>query len=295
MKAQRILREATACLASLRWHKPHQLAVLALFKNEAHVLAEWVEHYAAEGATAIHLVNNNSTDNYLTPLAPFLASGLVTLHHDSRLHAQRTIYNEQLQRLRPLCHWLLVCDLDEFVYARGSHQRCVDVLRQLSPLVSSVQIPWKMFGSSGHGRQPAEGVRAGFIHRANADNRLQPHPCMPTPHAIAGKTIARSSRIRSLDVHSCNLLWGRRILPDGSPARRGSFQPISEALLTRSALHLNHYAIQSEELFRSVKMSRGDVNSADYSNVRDLAYFHRYDVNELRDDELAWHSKLKTR
>ena len=287
MKVLRILREACACLASMRWRKPHQLAVLALFKNEAHVLAEWVEHYAAEGATAIHLVNNNSTDDYLTPLAPFLASGLVTLHHDSRLHAQRTIYNEHLQRLRPLCHWLLVCDLDEFVYGRGSHGRCVDVLRQLSPLVSSVQIPWKMFGSSGHVEQPPEGVRASFIHRANADNRQQPHPCMPDPCTIAGKTIARSSRIRSLDVHSCNLLWGQRILPDGSPARHGSFQPIGEVLLHRSALHLNHYAIQSEQLFRTVKMSRGDVNSADYSGVRDLAYFRRYDVNELQDGELA--------
>ena len=287
MRIRRFLDETWACLTSLRWRKPHELAVLALFKNESHVLAEWVEHYAAQGATAIHLINNNSSDDYLTPLQPHLASGLVLLHHDSRLHAQRTIYNEHLRRLRPQCQWLLVCDLDEFVYARGRHERCIDMLRNLKPWVSSVQIPWKMFGSSGHIEQPSDGVRAGFRHRADADNRSQPHPCMPTASSIAGKTVARCSRIRSLDVHSANLVWGQRILPDGSTAHRGSFQPISEALLERSTLHLNHYAIQSEQLFRVVKMSRGDVNHADYVAVRDMAYFRRYDRNERLDEELA--------
>jgi hypothetical protein len=110
---------------------------------------------------------------------------------------------------------------------------------------------------------------------------------MPGPGRIAAKLIARASRIRSLDVHSCSLLWGRRILPDGSPAARGSFQPISEALLERSQLHLNHYAVQSEQIFRAIKMTRGDVNAAAYASVRDMDYFHRYDRNAIRDPELA--------
>jgi len=287
VKLRRLLGESLACLQSLRWHKPHRLAVLALFKNEAHVLAEWVQHYAAEGATAIHLVNNNSSDDYLTVLQPFIESGLVVLHNDSRLYAQREIYNDQLQMLRPLCQWLLICDLDEFIYARVGHRRCIDVLDGLPAWVSSVQIPWKMFGSSGHYEQPSQGVRAGFRHRVDADDQIQPHPCMPLPNRIASKTIARSSRIRSLDVHSANLLYGQRILPDGNPALKGSFQPISEALLRRSLLHLNHYAIQSEQVFRQVKMSRGDVNHADYVAIRDMAYFHRYDRNERVDEELA--------
>jgi len=287
MKLRRLLGESIACVQSLRWSKPHHLAVLALFKNEAHVLGEWVQHYASEGATTIHLVNNNSSDDYLTALQPFLESGLVVLHHDSRLHAQRQIYNEHLQRLRPLCQWLLVCDLDEFIYARGADRRCVDVLRSLPTWVSSVQIPWKMFGSSGLREQPRAGVRAGFRHRADADDQAQPHPCMPASSRIPGKTIARSSRIRMLDAHSASLLWGRRILPDGSPALKGSFQPINEALLQRSRLHLNHYAIQSEQLFRQVKMSRGDVNNADYAAIRDMDYFRRYDRNERLDEELA--------
>jgi hypothetical protein len=287
IQALRLLQEYSSCLASTRLRKPHQLLVLALFKNESHVLAEWVEHYLAEGATAIHLINNNSTDDFLSPLQAFIASGVVTLHHDSRQHCQRQIYNEHLQRLRSQCRWLLVCDLDEFIYARGPGRRISDLLKAQPMNVSCIHLPWKMFGSSGLQRQP-KSVRSGFVSRANAD---APHPCKTSEGGIPGKTIARASRIRSLDVHTCNLSWGRRILPNGVAAGRGSFQTISEAALDSHPLHLNHYAIQSLELFTAVKMTRGDVNNADYASVRDLDYFRRYDTNAIGDNELAIKSR----
>jgi hypothetical protein len=287
INALRLLQDYRSCLESTRLRKPHQLLVLALFRNESHVLAEWVEHYLTEGATAIHLINNNSTDDFLSPLQDFIASGIVTLHHDTRQHCQRQIYNEHLQRLRSQCRWLLVCDLDEFIYARGSGLRISDLLKAQPMNVSCIHLPWKMFGSSGRERQP-KSVRSGFVSRANAD---APHPCKTSEGGIPGKTIARASRIRSLDVHTCNLSWGRRILPNGEPADRGSFQTISEAALATHPLHLNHYAIQSLELFRAVKMTRGDGVDKDYDRFRDLDYFRRYDTNAVGDDELAIKSR----
>ena len=283
IQALRLLREYSSCLSSTRLRKPHQLLVLAMFKNESHVLAEWVEHYLAEGATAIHLINNNSTDDFLSPLQDFIASGVVILHHDNRQHCQRQIYNEHLQHLRSQCRWLLVCDLDEFIYARRSGLRMSDLLRAQPMDVSCIHLPWKMFGSSGLKKQP-KSLRSSFISRADTD---APHPCKTEAGGIPGKTIARTSRIRSLDVHTCNLSWGRRVLPNGATADRGSFQTISEADLTSHPLHLNHYAIQSLELFKAVKMTRGDVNDADYANLRDLNYFQRYDTNAVPDSELA--------
>ena len=282
-RIRRLLGEYGACLCSMRHKKPHQLMVLAMFKNESHALAEWVEHYIEEGATSIQLINNNSSDDFLSPLQPFIEQGVLELHHDQRQHAQRQIYNEHLSRLRPQSEWLLVCDLDEFAYARSPNTRLVDHLASRKPWVSCIHLPWKMFGSSGHIKQPRSIVQ-GFCQRADADKL---HPCMPEPGLIPAKTIARASRIRSLDVHSCNLTWGTRIRSNGAKAKNSSFQTISEARLQADALHLNHYAIQSEELFRSIKMTRGDVNSAQYSNARDLHYFQRYDTNAICDQELA--------
>ena len=287
MKYRRILGEIADCVTSMRWHKAHELAVLAMFKNEADVLNEWVKHYANQGATAIHLVNNNSDDDYLAALSQHLNSGLVILHHDARLHAQKTIYNEHLKRLRPQCHWLVICDIDEFIYARYPYQSCIDYLRQLPPWISSVQLPWKMFGSSGHVQQPSVGIRAGFTRRANTDATKRPHPCMQKDGTIQGKSIIRCSRARNLEIHRVNLLWGSRILPDGSKANDHEFQPISERQLAVSKLHLNHYAIQSLERFQSIKMKRGDVNSKDFETARTMNYFHSYDHNECLDDELA--------
>ena len=163
-RIRRLLGEYGACLRSMRPNKPHQLMVLALFKNESHALAEWVEHYLAEGATSIQLINNNSSDDFLTPLQPFMERGVVELHHDQRQHAQRQIYNEHLRRLRPQCEWLLVCDLDEFVYARDPNTRLVDHLTSQKPWVSCIHLPWKMFGSSGQINQPSSIVQ-GFCQR----------------------------------------------------------------------------------------------------------------------------------
>ena len=75
--------------------------------------------------------------------------------------------------------------------------------------------------------------------------------------------------------------------PSGYRTSRSGFQPISEDSLEQDPVHLNHYAIQSESLFRNVKMTRGDVSSAEYANTRDMSYFKCYDINQIQDQELA--------
>ena len=140
-----------------------------------------------------------------------------------------------------------------------------------------------MFGSGNHLKQPTSIIQ-GFVQRSDA-NRI--HPSAPTLGLMPGKTIARASRIRSLDVHTCNLSWGQRILPSGYRTSRSGFQPISEERLEQDLVHINHYAIQSEDLFRKVKMTRGDVNSSEYTQARDMSYFKRYDINQIHDQELA--------
>ena len=42
-------------------------------------------------------------------------------------------------------------------------------------------------------------------------------------------------------------------------------------------LHLNHYAIQSLNFFKAVKMTRGSANTKLFDKVRDLKYFKQYD------------------
>ena len=37
----------------------------AVFKNEAHIMKEWIDHYLFHGVDHIYLINDNSNDKFL--------------------------------------------------------------------------------------------------------------------------------------------------------------------------------------------------------------------------------------
>ncbi|KAF0114211.1 MAG: hypothetical protein FD150_1646 [Rhodobacteraceae bacterium] len=48
-------------------------------KNETHLIEEWLDHYLANGAERIFLIDNGSTDDTLAKIAPWLGDGRVEL------------------------------------------------------------------------------------------------------------------------------------------------------------------------------------------------------------------------
>lgn len=270
----------------------HMLSLLSLFKNESHILAEWIDSHAAEGVDRIFLVNNNSDDDFQTAIASARNANLVTLLHDERVHAQATILNEVFRShiLPADCEWLIICDLDEFVYARNEFNTIKDYLRTLPEHISLVSLPWKMFGSSGFSHQPQDGVTRNFIWRDDyPDGDTELRPGMPCPGWINCKYIIRCKQVACLDIHNASLFGGDAILANGQACNSTDvYQPISNSLLANLNLHLNHYAIQSRDFFERVKMKRGSAASAG----NDLAkqswdYFERFDRNLTPDHELA--------
>jgi hypothetical protein len=61
----------------------------------------------------------------------------------------------------------------------------------------------------------------------------------------------------------------------------------TEASLQLEPIRIHHYAIQSWDWFRTVKMTRGDVNAKESDTVRNAAYFKLYDRNDVEDKTLA--------
>ena len=47
------------------------LSVVMCFKNESHILEEWINHYIDEGVDQFVLCDNNSTDDYESILNKF--------------------------------------------------------------------------------------------------------------------------------------------------------------------------------------------------------------------------------
>ena len=58
-----------------RW----DLSICAIFQDETPYLKEWLEFHLMAGVQHFYLYNNNSTDNYLQILLPYIKSGTVEL------------------------------------------------------------------------------------------------------------------------------------------------------------------------------------------------------------------------
>lgn len=133
-------------------------------------------------------------------------------------------------------------------------------------LSAALQVPWKMFGSSGHIKQP-NGVVENFVWRTDWNSKY---------HEFV-KSIFRTAAAGMIHHHQT------RISPEYKVAY--PLYDISSRIVTEDisipdtdfALHLNHYPIQSKDWFIKVKVQRGDAVHA--RNARDEPYFLEYDKN----------------
>jgi hypothetical protein len=226
-----------------------QLGVLAIMKNEALNLREWIAHYLWQGVDRIFLIDNGSTDGGPDSLRADLSQGRLELFSRPEPHRQCAHYHSVFveARIWEKVEWLIMADLDEFWYSPGSN--LANTLSDVRDL-DLVYANWRIFGSSGHQNHPPS-VRRNFIHR---------HPQLGGH--VNTKWICRTDAItdtRQLDIHKVRGIDSSRVVSDNE------------------RFHLNHYPIQSLEYFTKVKMPRGDASSPQYDNVRTSEYFRSYD------------------
>lgn len=273
--------------------KMNFLTVAGIFKNEQHVIKEWVEHYLNEGVDHFVLIDNGSTDDYEKEIAKYINDGLITIIHDDTKWAQIELYNKYFQSLKGQTKWLLVCDLDEFIYARRGYNTIPQFLEELPEKVGVVRIPWKVFGSTGLIKQPDKLVPS-FLQRAEQSGMKK--PWMPNKKETLSKVIIKPEYVDRYHIHFCYLKGKCTVISaEGKKLKykkdneKKHFQPVSEKILNNSYLHLNHYAIQSLNWFQEIKMKRGDASTDRHDSVRTLQYFTEYDnaSNDIIDDELA--------
>ncbi|MBI1389932.1 MAG: glycosyltransferase [bacterium] len=255
--------------------KKYRLGVLALFKNEAMVIREWVEHHLFHGVEHFYLIDNGSTDGYRQQIREYLEGGLVTLIDYPQQHRQVDAYNHVYPMCRDECDWTAIIDLDEFMYDVNG-RKIPDVLRTFDQY-AGVGMPWVMFGSNGYERQPPIIVDA-FTFRMSTTR--------PTQALI--KTICNMRWTLRFNVHSHTYAPGTvAILSDRATIDTDSFANVEESVLGRYQLRVNHYAIQSLEYFRDVKMTRGDSLYSSKDRLRDINYFRAYDHHDVEDRTLS--------
>lgn len=130
----------------------YEIAVCAMFQNEAPYFKEWLEFHRLIGVEHFYLYNNASTDDYNTVLLPYCHAGLVTIINWPYIATsnwdsiQQDAYNHALASVQDQVHWLAFIDLDEFIMPL-EHSTLLDLLSEYQEF-GGLCIQWRLFGTS---------------------------------------------------------------------------------------------------------------------------------------------------
>lgn len=243
----------------------------AIFKNEAHILKEWILHYLSRGVQHIFLINDNSNDNFTSILTPFINDNKVTLYNADTNHnvenRQVIFYNMYFKQHAINTKWFGIFDLDEFLYSSINLNLC-DILLQYEDY-EQISIRWIHFGSNHHLGQP-DNVCSSFLYRGGYNSKKNG----PSGRYNSHKSIIQCTNEVLFHVHSHSY---------SSHTPNTYILPFEDTRLL-----LNHYAIQSVDFWENIKAKRGDVNLY-YDTMnwqRNTELFNSMDNNEFFDNRL---------
>lgn len=237
-------------------NKTYFLAAGAIFKNESHIMKEWLDHHKREGFEHIWLVNDNSTDDFMPILQPYIDEGYVTLYQlpDERngLRKQEYALNHILYPIaRKETSWFIANDLDEFITTRDDHTVSYN-LRKYFNDAHIIRLDNIIYGYNNVIDIPYSAVEA-YTKRINLNdhNRFR----------IDVKTICRPESIDQIDIHRSTSRCHRHI---GANPNYPDKVNANEWDIDNYKIVMNHYKTQSYNFWRDIKMTRGDSYHLDF-------------------------------
>ncbi len=145
----------------------HQVAICAIFKDEAPWLKEWIDYHSQVlGVQHFYLYNNESSDDYKAVLKPYIDVGLVELiDWDSEnpehlaygsfmdmpwCSAQLGAYNDCLcNRALGIAKWVAMIDIDEFIVPVKGVKTFYKLLDEAEKhKKGTVSLHWRVYGTS---------------------------------------------------------------------------------------------------------------------------------------------------
>jgi hypothetical protein len=251
----------------------------AIFKNESHILKEWLDHYFFHGVDHIYLINDNSTEKFLNILKPYINNKTVTLYTtpnnncNGGLWPQAQYYNIYFQKHLKDSKWFGILDLDEFLYSPLD----IDLKNILMKYENEEQlnINWVHFGSNGHINQPNL-VVPNFTMRGEYNSKK---------NGPGGKYNSYKSIINcKFDNKPIQLGIHRHIKNNSKPDKNISFD------LENTPMLINHYAIQSKEIWKK-KTKSSNIGNHYPGFIRNEELFMQMDVNDIEDNRLNYQNE----
>jgi hypothetical protein len=238
---------------------------MAIFKNEAMGIREWIEHYKWQGVDEILLLDNNSSDDWRHKIVGL--ENNVTIMSAPRDHVQTENYvNLGLPWLKANgVQVVAILDLDEYMFGtdgRTLKEHIVEVFGSVGR-PSQFTCKWHMFGSSGLEEQP-ESIRASFTWKKSEEDWNIKSVFWLDDLVNTNTAEGVHKFFHGVNQHTCKVSGVTLGCPSG--------------------LQLNHYSIQSKEFYEKIKIQRGAVDKHD--NTHNWDFFKENDFKEEEDTKL---------
>lgn len=239
-----------------------RVGVVAIARNEAPYLLEWIAHYRVLGFEHVVVYDNDSNDASARILAPLAKAGVIDAtywHVRPGVHKQESAYRHALGKLRDRVDWCLVVDLDEFLMLDDG--MTIEDILPTDETVGAVALGWRVFGSAGHQRREP-GLTIERFTKADPVNEG------------TIKSLVRPRDVVHMRTHFPRLTPGSRMV-DALGNTVPPCNPADPPLQGPARIH--HYCIRSREEFES-KRARGRAAGPE-SILRDRSLFAAMDRN----------------
>ncbi len=190
----------------------YKLALCSMFKNEAPWIREWIEYHRLLGVEHFYLFENESTDNTVEVLRPYIDQGLVEVipwtntpaHRDPRSPHfdayQIKAFNNCIRYVKRNVQWLAIVDADEYIVpiqGRDALHALLD--REANTDTGSLLFYWVIYGTSNVWKIPENKLMTEMLMLRADDNH---------PWHVLMKSIHKPKAVAECLVHEARLHKG---------------------------------------------------------------------------------------
>jgi hypothetical protein len=231
----------------------HEVAICAIFQNDAPYLQEWIEFHKLQGVSKFYLYNNHSEDDYQKVLQPYIEEKEVVLIDSAGTYGdgdivtwngiQVSAYMDCIRKFGHRCRWIAFIDTDEFLFCPSG----TSLPRFLKSYVNhaGVVANWLMMGTSYVVDIPQDRLMIELLTRCS--NHLQ------NGGNLHIKSIVQPRYVQ--DCTSPHFFIFKETFYAADSKERPVNGPFSHEIL-HDEIRINHYWTRTERFLHDVKARR---------------------------------------
>lgn len=253
------------CIPARRDDCKYDFSLVLIFKDESLYLKEWLEYHLMLGINHFYLYQNNSTDDYISVLKPYIDDGRVTMIDWPEYPGQYTAYLHWYKTFRHETKWVSFIDADEFM-CPISDNSIQEVMAHYARY-PVILVYWKLFGTNGRMTHDHDKlVIEQYIH------------CRPKLFS-EGKIIY-NTRFRAandfISMHELNVKWHGITIPPANTFKKFVLWNIHRPNRHGQAiLQLNHYWSKAYDCWQQ-KYKKGSIEKG--WCYKDYKFFERLEL-----------------